>query len=168
MESSYAPALPTSRWRTATIVVSLLAAAELALLLAIGVAVLGKSAARHVQEAALKQVAGTVVSPTKQPAAGAPQLSRADTDVVVLNGGGISGAAGAAADKLRTRGYLIGHVGNAPHTSPDQKTIVMYTGAYRPEALRLAKDLHVRTVAPLDGIKRGALLGAQLVLLVGS
>lgn len=157
-----------TRWRTATILVSLVAALELAVLLVIGVAVLGKSVAHHVKDAALHQVAGTVAARPKQAVpAGLPQLARADTDVVVLNGGGVAGAAADAAAKLHSKGYMVGAVGNAPRVSDQQKTLVMYSGAYRPEALRLAKDLHIRVVAPLDGMKPAALMGAQLVLLVG-
>src|SRR5207247_1488348 len=82
-------------------------------------------------------------------------------------------------DRRRTRGggrgrgrpprlarYLIGGVGNAPRPTAGQ-TLVMYTGAYRPEALRLAHDVKARLVSPLDGMKASALLGAQLVLVVG-
>jgi LytR cell envelope-related transcriptional attenuator len=167
VESTYASTLPATRWRTATLAVSLLAALELAALLAIGVAVVGKSVAHRVREAAIDQVAGTAVAAKKPARAGSPQLTRADTDVLVLNGGGVSGAAAQAAEKLRRHGYLIGGVGNAPRASATGKTLVMYSGSYRPEAIRLAKDLHVRAVAPLDGIKQGSLMGAQLVLLVG-
>jgi|SRR5579872_459632 len=168
MDSSYATPLPATRWRTATILVSLLAAIELAVLLAIGVAVLGKAVAHHVRSAALSAVAGTAASPpTKAAKTGPPQLSRADTDVLVLNGGGVAGAATNAAARLQARGYLIGGVGNAARVTPGQRTLVMYSGPYRPEALRLAHDLHVRVVAPLDGMKHSALMGAQLVLLVG-
>jgi hypothetical protein len=166
VDSSYAPTLPTSRWRTATIAVSLLAAVELAILLAIGVAIVGKSVAHRVRDAAITQVAGVPVHATPAPA-GAPQLSRADTDVLVLNGGGVSGAANVAAQRLRERGYMIGGVGNAPRASATAKTIVMYSGAYRPEALRLAHDVHARIVTPLDGLKPAALMGAQVVLVVG-
>jgi hypothetical protein len=168
VESTYAPALQPTRWRTATIVVSLLAAIELAGLLAIGVAVLGKSVAHQVRNAAIQQVAGPALVAKPKPAPpGKPQLTRADTGVLVLNGGGVSGAAATAADRVRRHGYLIGGVGNAPRVSALQQTTIMYSGAYRPEALRLAKDLRVRAVAPLDGIKQSALMGAQLVLLVG-
>jgi hypothetical protein len=166
VDSTYAPTLPTSRWRTATIVVSLLAALELAILVAIGVAIVGKSVANKVRGAAFNQVAG-IPAQTKPAAAGAPQLTRAETDVLVLNGGGVSGAATLAAQHLRTRGYMIGGVGNAPRASATAKTIVMYSGAYRPEALRLAHDVHARMVTPLDGLKPAALMGAQVVLLVG-
>ena len=44
----------------------------------------------------------------------------------------------------------------------------MYRDGYRAEAARLAKDLHVRMFTPLDGMAPGQLMGAQLVLVVGT
>jgi hypothetical protein len=44
----------------------------------------------------------------------------------------------------------------------------MYKGGYRGEALRLARDLHVKVVGPLDGLRPSALMGGQLALIVGA
>jgi hypothetical protein len=44
----------------------------------------------------------------------------------------------------------------------------MYRGMFRPEAVRLAHDVHASVVAPLDGLKPSELMGAQLVLVLGS
>ncbi len=166
MESSYAPTFDAARWRTATIVVSAVAALELALLLGIGVTVLGKSVAHRVQGAALAKAAG--VQPVTKPGApGKPRLTRGSTDVLVLNGGGVTGAAGIAADSLRARGYQITSVGNAVKQSTATRTLVMYRPGYRAEAARLARDVHTKIVAPLDGMRPAALMGAQIVLVVG-
>jgi len=166
VESSYAPTFDAARWRTATIVVSALAALELAVLVAIGVTVLGKSVAHRVQGAALARAAG--VQPVTKPGPpGKPRLTRGDTDVLVLNGGGVTGAAGIAADSLRGRGYRITTVGNAKKQSSAARTLVMYRPGYRAEAARLAKDVRTSIVAPLDGMRPAALMGAQVVLVVG-
>jgi LytR cell envelope-related transcriptional attenuator len=166
VESSYAPTFDAARWRTATIVVSAVAALELALLLGIGVTVLGKSVAHRVQGAALAKAAG--VQPVTRPGPpGKPKLTRNDTDVLVLNGGGVTGAAGIAADNLRARGYQVTSVGNARKQSSATRTLVMYKPGYRAEAARLARDMHTRIVAPLDGMRSAALMGAQVVLVVG-
>jgi hypothetical protein len=166
VESSYAPTFDAARWRTATIVVSALAALELAVLVGIGVTVLGKSVAHRVQGAALAKAAG--VQPVTKPGPpGKPKLTRGGTDVMVLNGGGVSGAAGIAADTLRARGYRITSVGNARKQSSATRTLVMYRPGYRAEAARLAKDVQTRIVAPLDGMRPAALMGAQVVLVVG-
>ena len=165
MEQTYAPTLRDSRWRTATIVASALAALELFALIAIGVTIAGKSVARNVRAAAIDKVAGVPARPQQPTPVGTPRLTRADTEVVVLNGGGTAGAAAAAAAKLHRLGYLIGSVGNAPHQGPTQ-ALVMFRSGYRAEAARLAKDVGAKIFTPLDGMTSGQLLGAQLVLVV--
>ena len=44
----------------------------------------------------------------------------------------------------------------------------MYRRGYRGDALRLAHDLHVKVVGPLDGMKPAALHGGQLAVLLGA
>jgi hypothetical protein len=165
METTYSAPLEITRWRTATLVISALAVLELVALLAIGMTFLGKSVAHRAQSAAINHAVAPVrPQPTKP---GEPRLARADTDVLVLNGSGVAGAAGTAADRLRTLGYLIGGVGNAK-TQGTARTLVMFRDGYRAEAARLAKDLGTRMYAPLDGMKPSQLMGAQLVLVIGS
>ena len=128
---------------------------------------LGKSVAHRVQDAALAKAAGVqpVTKPGRRP--GSRSSRAADTDVLVLNGGGVTGAAGIAADSLRARGYQITSVGNAKKQSSATRTLVMYRPGYRAEAARLARDVHTPIVAPLDGMRPSALMGAQVVLVVG-
>jgi hypothetical protein len=166
VESSYAPTINAAHWRTATIIACALAALELAVLVAIGVTVLGRSVAHKVQDAAIAKVAGVPKIP-KQTPPGAAKLSRRQTDVLVLNGSGAAGAAGTAAEQLRRRGYQITAVGNAQVQSSTTRTLVMYRRGYRAEAARLARDVHSPISTPLDGMRRGALMGAQVVLVVG-
>jgi hypothetical protein len=84
---------------------------------------------------------------------------------MVLNGNGQAGAAHAAADRVQAHGYLLGNVGNAPQITPH--TLVMFRPGYAGEARRLGRDLHVRIVRPLDGMRTSQLLGAHLVLILG-
>jgi hypothetical protein len=168
VETSYAAPVTASRWRTATFVVSAVAAAELAALVAIGAAALGRSVARDVQDAAYAKAAAVAAAPDPvRPGPQQPALARTRTRVVVLNGSGVAGAAGAEADALRRRGYRIASVGNADAQSGTARTVVMYRRGYRGEAARLARDVHATIVTPLDGMRRSALLGAQVVLVVG-
>jgi hypothetical protein len=83
----------------------------------------------------------------------------------VLNGNGLPGAAHTAAAKVSSRGYLVGNVGNAAGSSP--RSLVMYRPGYAAEGARLGRDLHVRVVRPLDGMRPAQLLGAHLVLILG-
>jgi LytR cell envelope-related transcriptional attenuator len=158
-----------SPWRTATLVASAVAAVELVVLVALGVALLAKPVSEHVRQAAEQQVLAPVAKqkPKRTLSVRAPKLTRAETSVTVLNGHGRAGAAAESADSVRRFGYTIGTVGNAPRTDVT-RTIVMYRDGYRPEATRLAKDLGVKIVGPLDGLKPADLLGAHVALVVGS
>jgi hypothetical protein len=148
-------------WRTATVVVSLVAAAELVVLVIAGIALLGPPITRHARAAAKEEVLG---APDHNPAL--PPLSRARTRVVVLNGNGLAGAAGATAEKVRERGYRIAAVTNASR-SDYTRDIVMYRPGRRPEGERLARDLGVAVVGPLDGIRLKSIGRAHAVLIVG-
>jgi hypothetical protein len=148
-------------WRTATVVVSLVAAAELVALVIVGIALVGKPLTRHVRAAAKEEVLG---APDRKWAL--PPLSRARTRVVVLNGNGLAGAAGATAERVRASGYRIAAVRNASR-SDYGKSIVMYRPGRRPEGERLARDLGVAVVGPLDGIRPKSIGRAHAVLIVG-
>jgi hypothetical protein len=43
----------------------------------------------------------------------------------------------------------------------------MYRTGYRGEALRLARDLKLKVVGPLDGVRPKELMGAHLALVLG-
>lgn len=167
----HSPSLPQLRspWRTATVVASAVAALELVLLVVLGVALLAEPVSQHVRKAAEQKVLAPVAKPKPRAAApvGAPKLTRAETSVIVLNGNGRAGAAAAAADDVRRFGYTIGTVGNAPRTD-FTRTLVMFRPGYRAEAVRLAKDLRVKIVGPLDGLRPADLLGAHVALVVGA
>jgi hypothetical protein len=157
-----------SPWRTATLVASALAAVELVALVALGAILLAKPVSEHVRQAAEAQVLAPVTpKPSRAPAAGEPKLTRPETSVIVLNGNGRAGAAAASAAAVRRFGYTIGTVGNAPRTDVTE-TLVMFRDGYRAEAARLAADLDLKIVGPLDGLKPADLLGAHVALVVGS
>ena len=156
-----------SPWRTATIVASGVAAIELVALIALGVVLLAKPVSEHVRHAAEAKVMAPVkVKPRPAPVAGKPKLSREDTAVIVLNGNGRAGAAASSAEAVRRFGYTIGTVGNAPR-SDFTRTLVMFRRGYQPEAARLAKDLNLKIVGPLDGLRTADMLGAHVALIVG-
>jgi len=151
------------RWRTAAIVAGGVAALELVGLIVVGTVALGHSVTSHVARAA--------VARHRPPAAARPiphtALPRTKTRVVVLNGNGQAGAAGAEADAIRARGYKISAVGNAPRPS-QAPTLVMYRPGYAAEAHRLARDTGIGVVSALDGLKTSSLHRAQLVIVLGS
>jgi hypothetical protein len=160
-------------WRTATLVASLVAAVELVLLIGAAVLLLAKPLAhavqRHAEASALapaaKKQAAVVHRVAKRIAA--PKLLRAQTHVLVLNGNGRQGAASAAAAKLSGLGYRIGGKANAKRQDY-ATTVVMYRKGYTGDGQRLARDLHVKIVGPLDGLPASALHGSQLVVVLGA
>ncbi len=160
-----------ARWRRATLAASTVAAVELVVILVASVVIFGKTVARHVEKAAVAHVyahpqtlAKTTATPLNAPA-GVARLPRSQTVVTVLNGGGVSGAAARNAQAVRGLGYMVGQVGNAPR--PALHTVVEYGPGYRAEAARLARDLHVQAVSPLDGLRKSDLLGAEIALILG-
>jgi hypothetical protein len=159
-------ALSTPRdhpWRTIAVVTAAIAILELLALVIVGVALIAKPVMHRAQ-------AEAAAAPAKNKQAKTPKralLPRGSTSVAVLNGNGLAGAAAAQASRVRARGYVVGEVGNAPRTGYG-RSVVMYRIGRRPEALRLARDLHIRLVSPLDGLRPRDLLGAQLAVIVGS
>jgi hypothetical protein len=160
-------------WRTATLVASLVAAVELVLLLGAGFLLLAKPLAHAMQ----KHAAATAFAPTKKHAAtparpklaaiAQPKLLRSQTGVFVFNGNGRAGAASTEATKLSNLNYLVPGKGNAKRQDY-ATTVVMFRKGFQPEAVRLARDLHVKIVGPLDGLKPSALRGAQLAIVLGA
>jgi LytR cell envelope-related transcriptional attenuator len=159
-------------WRTAAYVAVAIAALELVLLLVIGGGVLLDAASARLQlEARDRALASprdsqkpSVRKPEPAPAAKRP---RSATVVLVLNGNGRTGAAAAAASRVRHRGYKIGRVGNASQ-SDFARSIVMYRPGFAGEGRRLARDLGVKQVGPLDGMRAGDLGRAQVVFILGA
>ena len=155
-------------WRTATIVVAAVAAVELVALLALGLPMLGHAVAGTVEQAAKARVLAPKPAPAKaEPTVQKAALPRGETAVVVLNGNGRTGAAGAAADRVHELGYLVAGTGNAKR-SDYRRTIVMYRPGRKAEGIRLAKDVRAKVVGPLDGIRQRDLMGAQVALILGA
>ena len=159
----HAVSLESARpWRLAAFVASGVAVLELGILVIAGVVLLGRPLATRRANAAPTPAAAT---PKPKPAQHAV-LPRSRTSVLVLNGNGRSGAAHAEASRVSAHGYPISFVGNAatPNAGP---TLVMYRPPFQAEAKRLARDLGVRIVGPLDGMQPSALHGAKLAVVLG-
>ena len=95
-----------------------------------------------------------------------PLRPRSRVSVLVLNGNGISGAAGAVATKLLDAGYRHGIPADAQQ---DYATsLVLYKPGWQREAQRLARDAHIRIVAALDGRLPAGSASDQLVVILGA
>jgi hypothetical protein len=160
-------------WRTATLVASLVAAVELVLLLAAGFLLLAKPIShaiqKHATAAAFAPAKKHDAAPVKhkQAVIGEPKLLRSQTGVFVFNGNGRSGAASSEASKLSNLNYVVPGTGNAKRQDY-ATTVVMFKKGFQPEAVRLARDLGVKIVGPLDGLTPSALRGAQLAIVLGA
>jgi hypothetical protein len=159
-------------WRNAAYIAVAIAAFELLLLVVIGGGKLAGWATDRMQLAAQQQVAAVPTHTARAPAAArkkAPvavaKRPRSRTVVLVLNGNGRTGAAASAASRVDARGYRIGEVTNAPELVP--RSIVMYRPGFAGEGKRLGKDLGVKLVTPLDGMRARDLGRAHLVFILG-
>jgi hypothetical protein len=165
-------------WRTAAIVAAAVAAVELFVLVLVGFVFGAKLLSDQAEKAivtatgaktaaaapATSDEAAKQTSTTKSTAVA--ELPRRRTSIVVLNGNGLPGAAVVTADRMRRFHYIIAATGNAPRTD-FRRSLVMYRKGYEGEAIRLAHDLHIRRVIPLDGLKLRDLQGAHLALIIG-
>jgi LytR cell envelope-related transcriptional attenuator len=170
------PAQPP--WRNAAFIAATVATVELLILLVVGIWLFGKFFSDEVSKATdPKKVATAAVERRLKDSGQLPSQKRArsganavlprdDTSVLVLNGNGIGGAASEAADEIRSQNYLIAATGNATRTDYP-RSIVMFRPGFKTEAQRLARDLGLKRVGPLDGIRVRDLQGAHVALVVG-
>jgi LytR cell envelope-related transcriptional attenuator len=167
-------------WRTAAIVAAGIAAVELFILVILGVAFGAKLTSDHAEKAVVDATIAAKAEATTPPATSTQRkkaktktnttptanLARRKTSVIVLNGNGTPGAAATMAVQLRNFHYTVAATGNANRTD-FARSLVMYRKGYEGEAIRLAHDLHVKRVIPLDGMKLRDLQGAHLALILG-
>lgn len=159
-------------WRTAAYVAVAIAAVELVILLVIGGGALVGLVSERVERAAVKRALATPASTketsvTHKPAKVVAKLPRTKIRVLVLNGNGRQGAAAVAAGRVQQRGYRIGGVANASRSN-FTRSMVMYRPGFIGEGRRLGRDLGVRQVTPLDGMRVRQLGGAHLVFILGA
>lgn len=160
-------------WRLAAYIAGAIAVAELLLLLVVGGGALIETVSDHVQVAARERALAPPPAPAskrstrKHAPVTVAKTPRRRTVVMVLNGNGRTGAAASAASSVRGRGYRIGTVGNAPRTD-FPRSLVMYKPGFAGEGRRLATDLGVKQVGPLDGVRTRELGRAQLVFILGA
>jgi hypothetical protein len=163
-------------WRLAAIIAAAVAAVELLLLVVVGGALIAKPssgtpARPHAKATATSSRSHSTAKATPvkihRAAVPAAHLARGKVTVLVLNGNGRQGAAGAAASRVSRKGYRIGGVANAPR-SDFTRSLVMYRKGFEGEGRRLARDLGIRIVGPLDGLNAAQLHGAHAVLVVGA
>jgi LytR cell envelope-related transcriptional attenuator len=155
-------------WRTATVVVGALAALELVALIGLGATRLAAPLRTHATAAKAPAAVPVVHKRARHVVAlpSHPLRPRSKLSVLVLNGNGINGAAGAKAVNLQTIGYGASRSEDAPRHDY-ARSMVLYVPGYQQEARRLGSDAGVGIVATLDGMRRSQLKGSQLVIVLG-
>jgi hypothetical protein len=155
-------------WRTATVVVGVVAAIELVALIGIGATRLAAPLRAHATAPVTHSAAPTPTHHVRSVASvpSHPLRLRAKLSVLVLNGNGVNGAAGSEATSLQTLGYGSSRSEDAPRHDY-ARSMVLYVPGYVQEARRLAHDAQVAIVAPVDGIRNAQLKGSQLVVVLG-
>ena len=168
----HAESIPASfPWRTATLVVGVIATLELFALVGIGAVHLAPK--KHAASSATASAAAAprpthVVHKHKAPRVPAhPLRARSAVNVLVLNGNGVQGAAGSEASRLRVAGYHVGGSRNAARHDY-VRSMVLYVPGWVKEARRLARDAGFRIVAPVDGLRPSMLKGSKLVVILGN
>jgi hypothetical protein len=170
------PAAPP--WRNAAFIAATVATVELLILLVVGIWLFGKFFSDEVGKATDPSTVATAAVERRLKESGqlpseeqaGPNvkvvLPRSETSVLVLNGNGIGGAASEAAERVRRHNYLIAATGNATR-SDYPRSIVMFRPGFKSEAQRLSRDLGLKRVGPLDGLRVRDLQGAHVALVVG-
>jgi hypothetical protein len=154
----------TFPWRIAAIAVGVVATIELIALLGVG---LVRLAPRPAASAAVRTHAHLAPKPSAPRVPSHPLRARSAVRVLVLNGNGVQGAAGAAASHLELQGYRIGGTRNAARHDY-ARSLVLYVPGWINEARRLARDAGIHVVSPVDGLRPSMLKGSKLVVVLGN
>ena len=144
-------------WRTATLVAVGVAALELLLVVALLLGSTGHASAAT--EAKPKARHRAAPAPTRV-------LPRSKTRILILNGNGIDGAAASESAMVKSLGYRVAAVGNAARSDYGRSTVLYPRGRAR-EARRLARDVGIKLVGPLDGIGRARMRHATVAVILG-
>lgn len=98
----------------------------------------------------------------------APKVGRlkpSEVTVAVLNGTSVNGLAGLVSSDVESFDYEIGAVTS---TAPGvEKTMVFYADGQKPAAQRVARDLGVKEVKPIDRESRSLVGDADVVVIAG-
>lgn len=105
---------------------------------------------------------GSEESPGPRPGAVVP----GDVEVAVLNGTSVPGLAAKVGDDVRVNGFKLGAVGNS--SKQVDQTVVMYEPGEKRAARKVANDLGVKPVQPINRQTERAADGAAVVVIAGA
>jgi hypothetical protein len=96
----------------------------------------------------------------------AQKVVPANVTVAVLNGTSVPGLAAKVGDDVQANGFALGTETNSRH--PFDQTVVMYQPHQRAAAQKVAHDLGVKPVQPIDRQSQQATNGANVVVIAGA
>ena len=146
-------------WRAAALVAGAVALVELTALLA-----LAGAQVFHVHHTAAPRTPAT--TPARNIAKTVPLRPRSRVSVLILNGNGVSGAAGAEATQVLAHGYRRAVPADASSTYA--QSVVLFRPGWQREAERLARDVGIAAATPLDVRLPRSDRGYQVVLILGT
>ena len=163
-------------WRTAALVACAVAAIELLILVVVGGALIAKPSTAGTTRPTAKHQAATASTARRAKAVPRQEAARSDPGCAPRPPQGVRaraqrqrapGRRGGDCVPCFRRGYRIGGVANAP-SSDFTRSLVMYRRGFEGEGRRLARDLGIRIVGPLDGLRVSQLHGSHAVVVVGA
>ncbi len=95
----------------------------------------------------------------------AQQLKPSEIEVAVLNGTATPNLAADVGNKAEKKGFQVGAVGNTP--SAYEGSVVMFVSGHKPEAKKVASQLSIEKLQPMNGEVKEVSEGADVAVVVG-
>ncbi|HEU5064218.1 MAG TPA: LytR C-terminal domain-containing protein [Solirubrobacterales bacterium] len=95
----------------------------------------------------------------------AAKMKPGEIEVSVLNGTSVAGLAATYGDKVEGKGFSLGAVTNS--SSSFAESVVMFRTGRKPEARRVAKQLSIQKLQPMNGEIEAVAAGADVAVIVG-
>lgn len=95
----------------------------------------------------------------------AAKVKPGEIEVTVLNGTSVVGLAAVFGDKVEGKGFELGAVTNS--SSSFEESVVMFTPGHKMEARKVAKQMRISKLQPMNGEIESVSAGADVALVVG-
>ncbi len=95
----------------------------------------------------------------------AAQIKPGEIEVSVLNGTAVPGLAATFGDKVEAKGFELGAVTNS--SSSFSESVVMFKAGHKPEARKVAKQMQIKKLQPMNGEIESVSAGATVAVIVG-
>jgi LytR cell envelope-related transcriptional attenuator len=95
----------------------------------------------------------------------AAKIKPSEIEVSVLNGTAVPGLAASFGDKVEAKGFELGAVTNS--SSSFGESVVMFKTGHKPEARKVAKQMQIKKLQPMNGEIESVSAGAAVAVIVG-